>query len=150
MTVVLIEKICKHAYKYMFSLSSCLVIIIMKGTRKMMTVLMLMLMLMALTDEIKGISKRIKNTIISQEILQRDSLIYSVLLMTIDQICFIHSLSRRRKKKKKLFMKLKVTRLTVSKGRGRPPSPLTAHHASVLSDHTQIVSIDLGQKLIDS
>ena len=63
-----------------------------------MTVLMLMLMLMALTDEIKGISKRIKNTIISQEILQRDSLIYSVLLMTIDQICFIHSLSRRRKK----------------------------------------------------
>jgi hypothetical protein len=45
-----------------------------------------------------------KNTIISQEILQRYSLIYSVLLMTIDQICFIHSLSRGRRRKERRFV----------------------------------------------
>jgi hypothetical protein len=70
MTVVVIEKIVKHAYRYiyMFSLSSCLVIIIIEGI---------------IADEIKEKKKKI----ISQEGLRRRySVIYPVLLMIINQM----------------------------------------------------------------
>ena len=107
MTVVLIEKICKHAYKYMFSLSSCLVIIIMKGTRKMM--MMVVMAIASAVDQIKGISKRIKK----HNHLSRDSpKIFIDLFGAINdnRSTMFHSFPEQEKKKrKKICVKLKVT-----------------------------------------
>jgi hypothetical protein len=72
MTVVLIEKIFKHAYKsiYVFFFSSCRVIIIIEGI---------------IADEIK----EKKYSSLKRDLEDIHSFIYPVLLMTINQIYLI-------------------------------------------------------------